>query len=341
MGILSTLLGSRDNRGGARPHRPVCLRAAAPAEVETAVKLVLAGPNGQISQGHLRDFLAFINSRQSAMENLWIAEQDGKILQSLLGVNNPGRTILLLSPPQPEAGPSEHLLKSLVDSLCRTAAAQGVHLAQALLDPQDAVTQRAFYGSGFRLMAELIYLQTEIRSALPGPQLHAGDQWVNYSPSTHELFRRAIQATYQDSLDCPALNGMRDIEDVIEGHKVAGEFDPGLWFVLVRGDNPIGVLLLAISRRHDQMELVYLGLAPEARGKQIGALLMRQALTLAFQHKRARLTLAVDARNVPAIKLYYRHGLARLTTKHALMFDLRTLVAAPAASPSSCPHLVR
>jgi len=36
-----------------------------------------------------------------------------------------------------------------------------------------------------------------------------------------------------------------------------------------------------------------------------------------------RLSLAVDARNVPALKLYYRQGMTRVTSKLAFMRDLR------------------
>src|SRR3712207_8951894 len=37
---------------------------------------------------------------------------------------------------------------------------------------------------------------------------------------------------FRSSLDCPALNGVRDMEDVLAGHKASGEFDPALWFLL-------------------------------------------------------------------------------------------------------------
>jgi ribosomal protein S18 acetylase RimI-like enzyme len=40
---------------------------------------------------------------------------------------------------------------------------------------------------------------------------------------------------------------------------------------------------------------------------------------------RARFTLAVDSINVPALKLYYRHGFNRIGSKLALMRDLRSL----------------
>jgi ribosomal protein S18 acetylase RimI-like enzyme len=40
-----------------------------------------------------------------------------------------------------------------------------------------------------------------------------------------------------------------------------------------------------------------------------------------------RLTLAVDARNIPALKLYYRHGMTRVASKLAFMRDLRKKIS--------------
>ena len=49
-----------------------------------------------------------------------------------------------------------------------------------------------------------------------------------YQPENHALFAAAIQESYRDTLDCPALSGLRDIEDVIAGHQSVGTFDPAL-----------------------------------------------------------------------------------------------------------------
>ena len=46
----------------------------------------------------------------------------------------------------------------------------------------------------------------------------------------------------------------------------------------------------------------------------------------------ARLSLAVDSNNAPALKLYYRHGLQRVASKLAMM---RVLEAPPATEPTT------
>jgi ribosomal protein S18 acetylase RimI-like enzyme len=49
---------------------------------------------------------------------------------------------------------------------------------------------------------------------------------------------------------------------------------------------------------------------------------MRRAFTSAAEMGVARLSLAVDASNAPALKLYYRFGMARLGSKVAMMRKL-------------------
>ncbi len=122
---------------------------------------------------------------------------------------------------------------------------------------------------------------------------------------------------------------MRTIEDTITGHKATGEFNPDTWFLLTPADAASseisGVLLLSHVSQTDALELVYLGLSPAARGKGLGHYMMRLALATTAQANLRRLTLAVDAANAPALKLYYAHGMQRLTARAAFLRDLRPM----------------
>jgi ribosomal protein S18 acetylase RimI-like enzyme len=211
----------------------------------------------------------------------------------------------------------------LAEAVCAYCAARGATLGQALVDPHDQALEGALAGAGFTRMAELHYLHAAPPADATLPVLPAGMAWVTYSDAAHGLFGRAILESYRESLDCPALNGRRDVEDILAGHRATGVFDPAVWFVLREGETSLGVLLLSESLRGDAMELVYLGLAPAARGRGLAEVLMRQALGVTARRGSPRLCLAVDALNVPALKLYYRHGMQRAGSKVALMRDLR------------------
>ena len=94
--------------------------------------------------------------------------------------------------------------------------------------------------------------------------------------------------------------------------------------MLVEAGTPLGVLLLSGSGRSDSLELVYLGLAPPGRGRGLAELLMQTALSQVVQRGLDRLCLAVDAANVPALKLYYRHGMHRMATRVAMLRDIQS-----------------
>lgn len=294
-------------------------RPARPEEVHTALRLIL----GSDQEAQLADFLAFADERQLDLNSLWIAHHQGRLLWSILPVLSPGRTMLLFSPGNLHHPEQARAAGSLAGLLCDQYRRQDIHLAQVLLDLPDQLTRQAYEAAGFSLLAQLDYLQTTLWRRVDPPALPNDLTWLHYSAATHPRFAQAILASYRDSRDCPALNGRRGIDDILTGHKATGQFDPDLWFLLCRDDQTLGVLLLSTSQRSDAIELVYLGLCPEARGQGLADLLMRQSLWSVRASGKRRLALAVDAANPPALKLYYRHGLHRIASKLALMRDLR------------------
>ncbi|MGC4032523.1 MAG: GNAT family N-acetyltransferase [Tepidisphaeraceae bacterium] len=78
------------------------------------------------------------------------------------------------------------------------------------------------------------------------------------------------------------------------------------------------MLLLATVTAQPMTELVYLGIAPAARGKRLGDRLMKLALHRAAAKGHELLTLAVDAGNEPALKLYFRNGMSEIARRVAM-----------------------
>jgi GNAT superfamily N-acetyltransferase len=180
---------------------------------------------------------------------------------------------------------------------------------QALLPIDDAPKAAALTAAGFRHVADLLYL------------FGAADTWPS-RPSESELrFRTATQAelkplieqTYRGSLDCPAVDGLRTIEDVLAGYRATGIHQAEHWQVVTiaqgEGTRNVGCLLLADHPAADQMELVYMGIVPEERGRGWGSHLVRQAQWTVHSAGRKRLVLAVDEANQPAVRMYASCGL--------------------------------
>ena len=291
------------------------------------MRLILGVGGNLADEEQVADFFRFSAKRGIPIDELRVWEAGGAIRWAVLPIVNPGRTMLLLGAAMPRDGKAVTPAASItlcggVLDLCREFRGRGVQLAQVLLDPADVPTLGLYGQCGFERMAELLYLHRVVRRPPKVTELPAGFAVRTYTPALHAEFAAAILASYEQSLDCPALNGRRHIDDVIAGHQASGDFDPAGWFLLTRDGTPSGVLLLNRSGAVSGVELVYLGLAPPVRGMGIGQHLM--CFTQAWMHeqKLMSLTLAVDSINTPALRLYHRHGLQRVLSKIAMMRDL-------------------
>jgi mycothiol synthase len=293
------------------------------------VSALLTLPGRPADRAQVAEFLRNAEVRKIDLSLIRLAERRGRLLFCLLPVISPGRTALLLASPAPSAASEVAAAAELIERLCVEMRDHGILLAQSLLEPPDSAAQSLFASQHFAVMSELIYVSGEPRRKQTAPPLPPGMQWLTYSLASHELFRQTIASTYEQSLDCPGLNGIREMEDVLAGHKAAGEFDANLWRLLCRPGSagkdptPLGVLLLSSIPLADAIELVYLGVAPAARGQALGDLLVKQALATVAERKLSRLTLAVDSQNSPALQIYYKNGLVRVGRKVAMMRQLQ------------------
>ena len=318
MSALSNFFRLRDGAG----RTPPLVRLIQRGETESALRLILAPLGQRATHESILEFLQFALYRGIDLTRTFGLFDGAKLVWAALPVVAPGRTMLVMTPPTPPRPAPLPPVIRVLDELCQTHAERGVHIAQVLLEPAAVALVELLGQARFSRLAELIYLHREVKRA-PGVALPPGMMLQTYSSQNHSRFAHAVQRSYVGSLDCPPLNGRRDIEDILAGHRAGGDFDPAHWFVLIERDRPIAALLLAGIPAQRGMELVYLGLTPEARGRGVGDLLMRVALRTVLEARFEFLTLAVDAMNHPAIRLYERHGFRRLYSRLALLRDIR------------------
>jgi ribosomal protein S18 acetylase RimI-like enzyme len=297
------------------PEGPILLRPAFRAELQECVRLVLSTPARRADDAHVFAFIESARARKFDLAALTVAEQGGTIVWAALPLSFPGRTAMVLSAPvTPVQFPAaEMVLRHVIAEHDRL----GTRLVQALLDPADSPARGFYEACGFHRLAELIYLEAKARElevALP-----PGFELASYSEALHDDFAAAVNASYEATLDCPGLEGVRATEEVIAGHKAAGAFCPDYWFLLREGGAPVGVLLLAPMPPSDAMEIVYIGLAVRARRRGVADPLMRLAFTTARRAGCHRLTTAVDARNTPAMRMYLRQGMERINSREAML----------------------
>jgi mycothiol synthase len=239
-----------------------------------------------------------------------------------LWVPSPGRTAMMFAPGMSEYPQAAAATQAALTEAINDARGVGVVLVQAMLEHADAAGKTVFGGAGLTQLATLTYMERRPPMMPPSYELPAEFSLAAYEARTHADFATAIAESYEQTLDCPAMSGMRDMGDVIEGHKSVGIFDPQLWTVVMRQGKPVGCLLLAEIPARQGLELVYLGLSPRARGLGLGRLLMQRVLAIASRRHFDVATLAVDAANVPAMRLYRRCGYTSVAQRVALIRKL-------------------
>lgn len=218
----------------------------------------------------------------------------------------PGR-VSSVTAPQTAAEAPEGTGAALLCEAANVAQARDSAFVQALAEADDARARADFTAAGFEHPTDLLFLVAECQSGFDEPP-RADLEWLAYRPERHRRLADLVERTYIDSRDCPQLDGVRAIDDVLAGYRATGQFDPDRWLIAVENGRDVGCLLLADHPHDDQWELVYLGVTPEFRGRGYGSALTHHALSMARRASRARVVLAVDAANRPAIEIYRRSG---------------------------------
>jgi mycothiol synthase len=248
-------------------------------------------------------------SKRSAAATLMIARHGTELCGAAWGQLQPGKTAIYWVPQfsthaTVDADAGSRLTRAVAESL----DAAGVDLTQTLLPDGSAPVAGVLKSAGFIYLAELLYLAGDNKSVPAGIQHRPKLEFAEYDDSQRSRLVALVERTYLDSRDCAAMNGKRQMNDVLEGYRATGVYRPENWMIVRSEQHDVGVLLLAEEPAAGHCELVYMGLVPEARGQGYGVQIARHALRLAERMGAERVVLAVDAANGPAIAMYSEAG---------------------------------
>jgi ribosomal protein S18 acetylase RimI-like enzyme len=185
---------------------------------------------------------------------------------------------------------------------------QGVKLIQCLLIAEEEPLAEPLLRCGFQRITDLWYLRHEYTNTVHGLDTPARLTFLTFEDAHRGLFQETLQRTYEGTLDCPEINGVRTIEEVIAGHQAQGQFDPGRWWVAMEQGEPVGALLVTELLESGDWDVSYMGVVPQRRGRGFGKELLLKALTEAWAAGVRRVVLSVDSRNRPAAELYRTMG---------------------------------
>lgn len=268
-----------------------------------------------------------------------------RVRQACLAVLGTGKTsMFFISEPPREGDPGSEVMALAERSACIREACtylsrtrhKDVNIAQALPDPADTWAVEAYSQAAFLKIGVLTYMRlaaTKLQGqALPASlELRSNEKATPFDVLTDEvgavrakqLFVTALNRSYEQTLDCPELCGLRETADVFDSHKATGVFDPRLWWLIRVDDQAEGCLLLNPCPEQRTVELVYIGLGPLARGHGLGKRLLTHGLHLACANRPDwDVACAVDERNTPAQKLYESMGFRAVARRVAFVKPL-------------------
>jgi GNAT superfamily N-acetyltransferase len=195
-----------------------------------------------------------------------------------------------------------------------------VKVCQAFASADEAAGMAPLERHGFRHTTQLVLLRRDLAlTALP-PEPRTPLSYRPEAPPLGAEFRRVLLATHEGTLDCPELTGPRTAEELLAGFD---EPTPGGgWNLACDGAEPVGVVIHAAGAEPEAADLTYFGVVPPHRGRGVGGDLLAHSLR-AFHSAGVRLlTVSVDARNGPAMKLYARHGFAEYDRREVWLATL-------------------
>jgi ribosomal protein S18 acetylase RimI-like enzyme len=302
------------------PHHPHEIGPATGDEVAQGLDLAwrhLAQP--QRAQQITRTLAAWVEGPDPTA-TLLVARGGGEVVGAAWAQLQPGRTVII-APPHLAAGQSPTTADRLLEELLRVAIERGARMAQAMLVVDHGDDFDRLVAHGFEHVADLLYM-VSLAAAFPDQPPATPLEFETYTEDQAARLARLIERSYEGTLDCPRLNGLREIGDVVAGYRAAGSFDPARWFLLRHAGLDVGCLLLTDHPEHRQWELVYLALAPEYRGRGWGIEAVRRAQFLTGQAHAKCLLLAVDADNRPAITMYSQAGFTAWDRRSVLVRTL-------------------
>lgn len=257
-----------------------------------------------------RRFLDYASESTLRLDLVWsLLDANDQIEATVLVAPAAGRTAMLFA--SRPSTPTHHLgMGELIDAAIDGLQSTDIVLAQALLDPGASEEHEIFEAGGFSRLASLDYLERPIPrfQSIKFPKLQDDVSIEPWDPRNRDEMISILDRSYQETLDCPGLTGLRRTEDILEGHIASGIFTPEWWHLLRVDGRTEGVLLFNRASDKATIELVYLGISRDIRGRGFGRVLLSHGLAALDGESGRAIVLAVDRNNAPAVRLYRRSG---------------------------------
>ncbi len=283
-------------------------------ELLPVVAPLLASEDGRASRADLAGFVRFVTAHD------WRGCFFGPATQpraAAVAALSPGGVGMLFAGARHLDDVDVDTQTELVAQVLRLCSSATVRYMQALVSHRPSTLELCLARCGFEPLTTLQYVGRPTHAAQVAPD--PGATWLAYRQDLRDDFVRMLSNTYRDSLDCPELTRLRTPDEALAAHAATGAFRPDCWELLLIDDVLCGCVLTAPVEDRSLLELVYMGVEPDARGRGLGAVLLRRAQWHAARCRLGALVAAVDVRNGPALRVYEQAGMRLLAERHVLI----------------------
>jgi ribosomal protein S18 acetylase RimI-like enzyme len=290
--------------------RVIYVTAARPEDREAALCLVFFHLDASEREKRVANALHLMEAGKLNPAGLFVVRNQHGIRGAMMCMPIPGAGALVWPPRTQHIADAGSVEDELIRSAVSWVRQQGAKLGQALLAPNELPLAGPLERNGFRNVTNLWYMRRAADKKLGAVQRRRLT-YRSYDACDRDLFARTLLRTYEGTRDCREVNGVRTIDEILDGHKADAGLNLERWWLAFDGEQATGVLLVNESAEWQAWEVAYVGVVPEARGRGLGRELMLKAIVEAQTAETAQLTLCVDARNAPAIALYRGLGFER------------------------------
>lgn len=297
---------------------PPFVRPAAPEERGAALRLLLSHLDREERESRALAVQDLLFCGEVPAEGLLVLSSPaGGLRGAMLAAPVTGGGAVLWPPVL--ADDDADAARVMIEAGCVYVREQGARLIQSLLSPAHLTRAAHLLRNGFRQITVLVTLAHDLE--LTGPQRAVASRLTleAYDPSAPEELHATLLRSYEATMDCPEITGVRTIDEVIAGHKAQGPFDPRNWWLARDGGRSVGVVVMVDNPTWEEREVAYIGIVPEARRRGHARELLVRALTEARRDGIRRVLLAVDERNEPAWRLYRRLGFEEVERQHVFL----------------------
>ncbi len=254
-----------------------------------------------------------------ALDGIFCVQRNTMLLGAMFSQARDEKTVLIW-PPGIVSEEEPRVRTLLYERMNRHLEQIGAEIAIVFVENGESLADVDLENIGFRYLSDLLYLVAEetVFPMEPGrtslafvPLACAKSPEPGEIDIPDEAFREMTELvgrTYEGTRDFPELCGVVPTEEILRGYQFEGVFRPELWFGVRHEGKSIGSLILTDQPDMQHLELTYMGIVPEERGKRYAQAIVQYALYTARRLNRRLLIVSVDAQNEAALRAYLRSG---------------------------------